>query len=98
MLQFYGLFKQCVEDSRTRFILKFTGRANVGDVDTKRPGGFDFAGKYKWDAWKKNEGISKEDAQQKYAEKLIEVLKASDSDEAKQYLQEVSMQYDTLSL
>uniref|UniRef100_A0A3B4WC97 Acyl-CoA-binding protein n=1 Tax=Seriola lalandi dorsalis TaxID=1841481 RepID=A0A3B4WC97_SERLL len=35
MLQVYSLFKQ----------------ATVGDVNTARPGMFDFTGKAKWDAW-----------------------------------------------
>lgn len=29
-------------------------------------GMFDMAGKYKWDAWKKNEGKSQEDAKKEY--------------------------------
>lgn len=33
----------------------------------------DLAGKYKWDAWKKNEGQSKEDAQNAYVEALLAV-------------------------
>uniref|UniRef100_A0A671VIW1 Acyl-CoA-binding protein n=1 Tax=Sparus aurata TaxID=8175 RepID=A0A671VIW1_SPAAU len=37
MLQVYSLFKQ----------------ATVGDVNTGRPGMFDFTGKAKWDAWEK---------------------------------------------
>uniref|UniRef100_A0A4W6DZZ6 Acyl-CoA-binding protein n=2 Tax=Lates calcarifer TaxID=8187 RepID=A0A4W6DZZ6_LATCA len=37
MLQVYSLFKQ----------------ATVGDVNTARPGMFDFTGKAKWDAWEK---------------------------------------------
>lgn len=49
-MKLYGLFKQ----------------ASVGDVNTKRPGAMDFKGKYKWDAWDKNKGMSKEDAQKQY--------------------------------
>ena len=51
-MKLYGLFKQ----------------ASVGDVNTQRPGAFDFKGKYKWDAWDKNKGMSKEDARQQYIE------------------------------
>ncbi|XP_026232060.1 acyl-CoA-binding protein isoform X3 [Anabas testudineus] len=40
MLQIYALFKQ----------------ASVGDVNTSRPGIFDFTGKAKWDAWEKQKG------------------------------------------
>ena len=36
----------------------------------------DFVGKAKWDAWKKLEGTSKEDAQKKYVALLKEVSKA----------------------
>lgn len=41
-LELYALFKQ----------------ANVGDVNTDRPGGFfDMTGKAKWDAWNKKKGL-----------------------------------------
>ena len=33
----------------------------------------DFAGKYKWEAWNKNQGLSKEEAQQAYVDALLEV-------------------------
>jgi hypothetical protein len=36
-------------------------------------GAFDFKGKYKWDAWKKLEGMSKEEAMAKYVELLKSV-------------------------
>lgn len=52
--QFYAHFKQ----------------ANEGDVKGDRPGAFNFTAKYKYDAWKKLEGLSKEDAQKKYVELL----------------------------
>jgi diazepam-binding inhibitor (GABA receptor modulating acyl-CoA-binding protein) len=52
--QFYAHFKQ----------------ANEGDVKGERPGAFNFTAKYKYDAWKKLEGMSKEDAQKKYVELL----------------------------
>ena len=56
-LKFYGFYKQ----------------ATVGDVNTARPGMFDLTGKYKWDAWKANEGLSQDEAKSKYVEALIEV-------------------------
>lgn len=42
-------------------------------------GAFDFKGKYKYDAWKKLEGMSKEDAMVKYVELLkgVSLLSAS---------------------
>ncbi|KAF7643094.1 hypothetical protein LDENG_00245150 [Lucifuga dentata] len=58
MLLLYALFKQ----------------ANVGDVNTARPGMFDFTGKAKWDAWEKQKGKSKEDAMNEYIA-LVEQLK-----------------------
>lgn len=50
LLKLYALFKQ----------------ATVGDVNTERPGGFDFKGNAKWDAWKKIEGTSATDAESQY--------------------------------
>ncbi|MEH0155849.1 acyl-CoA-binding protein [Limibacter armeniacum] len=50
LLKLYALYKQATE----------------GNVNTERPGGFDFKGNAKWDAWKKMEGISQEDAEAKY--------------------------------
>lgn len=57
--QLYGLFKQ----------------ATVGDNNDAKPGMFDLKGKYKWEAWNKRKGLSKEDAQKEYIE-LVEKLKA----------------------
>ncbi|NLR94236.1 MULTISPECIES: acyl-CoA-binding protein [Flammeovirga] len=50
LLKLYALFKQATE----------------GDVNTERPGGFDFKGNAKWDAWKKIEGTSAEEAESQY--------------------------------
>ncbi|PWN52336.1 acyl-CoA-binding protein [Violaceomyces palustris] len=73
-LKFYGLYKQ----------------ATVGDVNTSRPGLFDLAGKYKWDAWNSNKGLSKEEAEQKYVEALIAILeKHSDNEDAKKWLEQL---------
>uniref|UniRef100_A0A3Q3LH36 ACB domain-containing protein n=1 Tax=Mastacembelus armatus TaxID=205130 RepID=A0A3Q3LH36_9TELE len=58
MLKVYALFKQ----------------ATVEDVNTARPGMFDFTGKAKWDAWEKQKGKSKEDAMNEYIN-LVEQLK-----------------------
>jgi diazepam-binding inhibitor (GABA receptor modulating acyl-CoA-binding protein) len=49
-------------------------QAVEGDVNTSRPR-FDLKGKAKWDAWKENEGMSKEAAQQAYID-LVNSLKA----------------------
>ncbi|SAM05267.1 hypothetical protein [Absidia glauca] len=60
LLKLYALFKQ----------------ANVGDVNTTRPGAFDFKGKAKWDAWagvkgkegdyRVGQGTTQEDAEKQY--------------------------------
>ncbi|XP_053327604.1 acyl-CoA-binding protein [Spea bombifrons] len=59
MLELYALYKQ----------------ATVGDVNTERPGMFDFKGKAKWDAWSAKKGVSKEDAMGQYI-KFVDDLKA----------------------
>lgn len=49
-------------------------QATVGDVEGKRPGFTDFAGRAKYDAWKKVKGLAAEDAMQHYID-LVETLK-----------------------
>ena len=57
LLQLYGLFKQATE----------------GDVSGERPGGFDFKGIAKYDAWAELKGKSADDAKKEYI-KLVEKL------------------------
>lgn len=52
LLEIYGLYKQ----------------ATLGDVTGNRPGGFDFKGRAKWDAWKHRQGLSREEAMKGYVE------------------------------
>lgn len=59
LLDLYALYKQATE----------------GDVQGERPGGFDFKGIAKYDAWRELEGTSKDDAKQKYVD-LVNSLKA----------------------
>lgn len=59
LLQLYALYKQ----------------ATVGNVNTSRPGQFDFVGRAKWDAWDKLKGTSTQEAMQMYID-LVEQLKA----------------------
>ena len=59
LLQLYALYKQ----------------ATVGNVNTSRPGQFDFVGRAKWDAWEKLKGTSTQEAMQMYID-LVEQLKA----------------------
>ncbi len=61
LLKLYALFKQGSE----------------GDVSGKRPGGFDFVGGAKYDAWSEHQGKSLEQAQQEYVA-LVEQLLAAD--------------------
>ncbi|WOO78526.1 Acyl-CoA-binding 3 [Vanrija pseudolonga] len=72
-LQFYGAFKQATE----------------GDVTGPRPGAFSFEAKYKYDAWKKLEGKSKDDAKAEYVALLKSVLEANSDDDSKKYLAEL---------
>ena len=57
LLNLYALYKQGSE----------------GDVTGERPGGFDFKGAAKFDAWKKLEGTSADDAMTQYIE-LVDQL------------------------
>ncbi|KAG7089438.1 hypothetical protein E1B28_011123 [Marasmius oreades] len=68
---------------------QFYKQGTEGDVSTARPGIMDFTGKAKWDAWNSVKGTSKEDAQKLYVEKLLEILKKADNEEAKKYIAEI---------
>ncbi len=57
-LEMYALYKQATE----------------GDVSGKRPGMLDMVNRAKWDAWNKLQGVSSEDAMQRYIDS-IESLK-----------------------
>lgn len=52
LLKLYGLYKQATE----------------GDVSGERPGGFDFKGAAKYDAWESFKGKNKEIAENEYIE------------------------------
>lgn len=58
MLELYALYKQ----------------GSSGDVTGERPGFMDFVGGAKYDAWSKLEGMSREDAMQKYIDKVKTLL------------------------
>ena len=58
LLKLYSYYKQATE----------------GDVKGDRPGGFDFVGGAKYDAWSKLKGTSKDEAMQNYI-KQVEKLK-----------------------
>ncbi len=57
LLQLYALYKQ----------------ATVGDVEGRRPGFTDFAGRAKYDAWADLEGTDSEDAMQQYIDLVDEL-------------------------
>ncbi|AIZ46124.1 acyl-CoA-binding protein [Deinococcus radiopugnans] len=59
MLRLYALYKQ----------------GSVGDAGPDRPGGFDFVGAAKYDAWNTLRGKSPEEAQREYVE-LVRSLQA----------------------
>ena len=45
-------------------------QASEGDVKGERPGGFDFVGGAKYDAWAKLKGTSKDEAMQNYIKQV----------------------------
>jgi len=51
----------------------------------------DFTGKAKWDAWKERKGTSKEEAWKKYVEKLLAILEATGTDEAKDNINQINV-------
>jgi len=57
LLRLYALYKQ----------------ASEGDVTGERPGGFDFVGAAKHDAWAGLRGTSREDAQRQYVDLVREL-------------------------
>ncbi|MDH3590003.1 MAG: acyl-CoA-binding protein [Gammaproteobacteria bacterium] len=59
MLELYALYKQATD----------------GDISGERPGGFDFVGGAKYDAWSGLKGISTGDAMERYIAK-VESLKS----------------------
>ncbi|MDL2343354.1 acyl-CoA-binding protein [Deinococcus sp. MIMF12] len=59
LLKLYALYKQ----------------GSVGDVAGNRPGGFDFVGGAKYDAWVALKGMNSDEAQAEYVA-LVETLKA----------------------
>ena len=62
LLELYALYKQ----------------GTAGDVSGSRPGLIDFAGRAKYDAWSKLQGVSTDDAMTKYVAK-VSALKAAET-------------------
>ena len=51
-------------------LYSFYKQATEGDVSGARPGGFDFVGGAKHDAWSKLKGMSKDEAMQNYIKQV----------------------------
>ena len=51
-------------------LYSFYKQATDGDVSGPRPGGFDFVGGAKHDAWSKLKGMSKDEAMQNYIKQV----------------------------
>ncbi len=65
------------DDSTLLDIYSLYKQATIGDVNIERPANpFDIAGMAKYNAWKKREGLSKEEAMQKYIDLIDELGKA----------------------
>ncbi|GHG04194.1 acyl-CoA-binding protein [Deinococcus piscis] len=59
LLKLYGLYKQATE----------------GDVSGERPGGFDFRGGAKYDAWEAQQGKNQEQAEQDYIDLVRDLMR-----------------------
>lgn len=78
-------FEQAQKDSKTLtqrpsnddmlFMYAHFKQATVGDVQGSRPGMMDMVGRAKYDAWAKVKGTSKADAEKKYVDKVMALLK-----------------------
>ncbi|MBN2035020.1 MAG: acyl-CoA-binding protein [Deltaproteobacteria bacterium] len=55
-------------DQQLLELYSFYKQATLGDVTGKRPGGFDFKGRAKWEAWKQRRGLSRDEAMKLYVE------------------------------
>lgn len=58
LLKLYSLYKQATE----------------GDISGERPGGFDFKGAAKYDAWEEQKGKSKDDTAREYIDLVNKLL------------------------
>ncbi|KAI0303576.1 acyl CoA binding protein-domain-containing protein [Multifurca ochricompacta] len=72
------------------YFYSYYKQATIGDVDIPRPGLLDFTGKAKWDAWNERKGVTSEEAYVKYVEKLLIILEATETEEAKDYIKEIN--------
>ncbi|MDX5328188.1 MAG: acyl-CoA-binding protein [Marinobacter sp.] len=56
------------------FLYAHFKQGSAGDVSGKRPGMLDMVGRAKYDAWAKLKGMAKDQAQQKYIDKVNTLL------------------------
>ncbi|GAA5948013.1 hypothetical protein JCM10213_007020 [Rhodosporidiobolus nylandii] len=56
--------------------------ATVGENTTSRPGVFDLSGRWKWDAWTKQHGLSADEAKSRYVATFIQLLDKDGSAES----------------
>ncbi|KAG8853896.1 hypothetical protein FRB96_007905 [Tulasnella sp. 330] len=72
-LKFYSLYKQ----------------ATAGNVDTERPGMFEFTAKAKWDAWHAIKDKPKDEAKAEYVDALKDILKKNGSGDAEKFIKQI---------
>ena len=56
------------------FLYSHFKQGSEGDVSGKRPGALNMVARAKYDAWAKLKGMSKDDAMQKYVDKVNQLL------------------------
>ncbi len=71
------LVKKCkdLDNNSLLFLYSHYKQSTVGNCNTIEPGFWDFAGKAKYTAWKNIFGMSKDDAMEKYIQKVEELSK-----------------------
>jgi len=94
-LALYGLYKQSMEGDVAMLSNRPTSSEPVyaglsADSLTKE--------QEKWDAWKRNEGLSRTEAKRRYIEKLIQTMHeyASGTDEARELVEELEFVWDQI--
>ncbi len=69
--------KKCkdLDNNTLLFLYSHYKQSTVGNCNTIEPGFWDFAGKAKYTAWQNLFGMSKDDAMEKYIQKVKELSK-----------------------
>ena len=62
--------KKKPDNATLRKLYSYYKQATEGDAKGERPGGFDFVGAAKFDAWSKLKGSSKDEAMQNYIKQV----------------------------